>query len=275
MKIYRTRQCLVVENDGRYFQLKGHSIDDVAVQSEAHTYLRTAIGRAQEVSHRATEEALAPVGSQEIWAAGVTYYRSRNARMEESMQASGSGFYDAVYNAERPELFLKAMPHKVVGPRDTVNIRPDASWSVPEPELALLVSPRGSIVGYTISNDMTARDIEAENPLYLPQAKIYDRSCALGPAILIRKEPLPGDTEIILTITRSGGTAFSGKTLLSEMRRSPEDLVQYLFRSQVFSSGCFLLTGTGIIPPDSFALRAGDEIQIGIAGIGVLANRVR
>src|SRR5438270_2941325 len=186
------------------------------------------------------ENLLAPIGSQEVWAAGVTYFRSRNARMEESKSAGGGDFYDRVYHAERPELFFKASPHRVVGPNAKVAIRDDASWSVPEPELVLYVSPGGKISGYTIGNDMSSRDIEGENPLYLPQAKVYDRSCALGPCILVSNSPLPTSTEIHLEIRRAGKTEFSGSTALDAMKRDPRSLVEFLYRNNSFPNGCFL-----------------------------------
>jgi len=216
----------------------------------------------------------APIEHQEVWAAGVTYYRSRSARIEESKDAGGGDFYDRVYSAERPELFFKAVPHKVAGPDAQVRIRSDAKWSVPEPELALLVNSRGCIVGYTIGNDMSSRDIEGENPLYLPQAKVYDGSCALGPGILIQPDPMSPSTRIRMEILRSGVAEFSGSTTLTEMKRDPSVLVEYLYREQSFPFGCFLLTGTGIVPPDHFSLRSGDEVHISIDGIGTLRNRV-
>jgi 2-dehydro-3-deoxy-D-arabinonate dehydratase len=194
--------------------------------------------------------------------------------MEESKGAGGGDFYDRVYHATRPELFFKASAHRVVGPEAKVAIRDDAAWSVPEPELTLFVTPRGKIAGYTIGNDMSSRDIEGENPLYLPQAKVYDRSCALGPCLLIRDEPLPAATEIALEIRREGTVAFSGATTLKEMKRKPEELVEYLFRNNSFPHGCFLLTGTGVVPPDGFTLKAGDEIRITIPPIGTLVNTV-
>jgi 2-dehydro-3-deoxy-D-arabinonate dehydratase len=220
------------------------------------------------------EDVLAPIGSQEVWAAGVTYFRSRDARMEESKSAGGGDFYDRVYSAERPELFFKATPHRVVGPGEKVAIRADASWSVPEPELVLFITPGGKIAGYTIGNDMSSRDIEGENPLYLPQAKVYDRSCALGPCLLVHQDPLPASTEISLQIQHDGRTAFSGKTTLKEMKRQPDELVRYLYHSSSFPSGCFLFTGTGIVPPDSFTLHSGDKIVITIPPIGSLINVV-
>jgi 2-dehydro-3-deoxy-D-arabinonate dehydratase len=217
---------------------------------------------------------LAPVGNQEVWAAGVTYYRSRNARMEESTDAGGGNFYDRVYAAERPELFFKATGRGVVGPGGAVRIRSDAKWSVPEPELTLLINPAGEIVGYTIGNDMSSRDIEGENPLYLPQAKVYDGSCALGPCVLLTAEPLSKNTGIRLEISRQGKTAFAGNTTLAELKRDPKELARFLFRDHSFPQGVFLLTGTGIVPGDGFTLASGDVIRISIDGIGTLENWV-
>jgi 2-dehydro-3-deoxy-D-arabinonate dehydratase len=194
--------------------------------------------------------------------------------MEESKSAGGGDFYDRVYAADRPELFMKATPHRVVGPGGKVAIRDDAKWSVPEPELTLLITPNGKVTGYTIGNDMSSRDIEGENPLYLPQAKVYDRSCSLGPCILVSAEPLPKSTEIKLEILRAGKTEFSGGTTLESLKRDPASLVEYLYRNNSFPSGCFLLTGTGIVPPDAFTLQAGDEIRISIPPIGTLVNCV-
>jgi 2-dehydro-3-deoxy-D-arabinonate dehydratase len=194
--------------------------------------------------------------------------------MEESKSAGGGDFYDRVYSASRPELFFKATPHRVVGPGQKVAIRADASWSVPEPELVLFISPGGKIAGYTIGNDMSSRDIEGENPLYLPQAKVYDRSCALGPCLLVSEGPLPASTEIKIEIRRGGQTAFSGSTTLKEMKRTPEELARYLYHSSSFPSGSYLFTGTGIVPPDSFTLNIGDEISITIPPIGTLTNIV-
>jgi len=217
---------------------------------------------------------LAPIEHQEVWASGVTYYRSRSARIEESKDAGGGDFYDRVYSAERPELFFKAVAHKVAGPNSKVRIRSDAHWSVPEPELTLVVNAAGTIIGYTIGNDMSSRDIEGANPLYLPQAKVYDQSCALGPGILIRNQPMAPTTSISMVILRDESTAFSASITLSEMKRDPRVLVEYLYRDQSFPVGCFLLTGTGIIPPDAFTLQSGDQIRISIDGIGTLTNQV-
>jgi 2-dehydro-3-deoxy-D-arabinonate dehydratase len=194
--------------------------------------------------------------------------------MEESKSAGGGDFYDRVYSAERPELFFKATANRVAGPGDYVRIRRDSAWSVPEPELTLLINHRGQIIGYTVGNDMSSRDIEGENPLYLPQAKVYDGSCALGPCVLISREPLPASTPIRLEIVRHGNTQFSGMTTLAELKREPSHLVEYLFRDNSFPFGTFLMTGTGIVPPDTFSLASGDRVRITIDPIGTLENEV-
>jgi len=231
------------------------------------------VGR-EGVSKPLPKEFLAPLEEQEVWAAGVTYFRSRAARMAESESAGGGDFYDRVYSAERPELFFKTTPHRVVGQGAAVRIRRDSNWNVPEPELALLVSPGGKILGYTIGNDMSSRDLEGANPLYLPQAKTYDKCCALGPGILIQRDPLPSSTTIDLKIRRGPDIVFQSSTTLAEMKRGLEELVGFLFRESSFPKGCILLTGTGIVPPDSFTLAVGDWIDISIDGIGVLSNPV-
>ena len=218
---------------------------------------------------------LPPLDAQEVWAAGVTYVRSKDARERESTPTGGARFYDLVYTAERPELFFKATPRRVVGPGDPVRTRADAHWSVPEPELALVVSPALQVVGYTVGNDMSSRDIEGENPLYLPQAKVYDGSCALGPVVtLVGALPPRDQVAIRLTITRAGTAVFEGATTLAAMKRSFEDLVSWLGRENSFPDGVVLLTGTGVVPPDDFTLASGDEVNIEITGIGRLTNRV-
>jgi 2-dehydro-3-deoxy-D-arabinonate dehydratase len=215
---------------------------------------------------------LAPVDQQEVWAAGVTYKRSREARERESVGAAH--FYDLVYSAARPELFFKATAQRVVGPGARVRIRHDSRWSVPEPELALVLSPRLRLVGFTIGNDMSARDIEGENPLYLPQAKVYDHSCALGPVVTLAGSlPLP-HVGIHLTIDRLGSRVFAGSTSVEQMARSFQELIDWLGRENSFPHGAILLTGTGIVPPDDFALAAGDLVTIEVTGIGRLANLV-
>jgi 2-dehydro-3-deoxy-D-arabinonate dehydratase len=271
--LYRSEHGWMVEIDQVCYSVRDASLSALLAHEDLHGYLSSYAG-SETLSGNAKAALLAPIEEQEVWASGVTYYRSRNARMDESKDAGGGDFYDRVYSAERPELFFKALGYKVVGPGAEVRIRSDAKWSVPEPELTLVVNPRGEIVGYTIGNDMSSRDIEGANPLYLPQAKVYDGSCALGPGILIKSEPLASTTEIALEILRSGATEFGAKIRLSEMKRDPQTLVEYLYRDQKFPHGCFLLTGTGIIPPDAFTLQGGDEIRISISGIGMLINSV-
>jgi 2-dehydro-3-deoxy-D-arabinonate dehydratase len=218
-------------------------------------------------------ELLAPIDHQEVWAAGVTYIRSRTARMEESVGAAV--FYDKVYEAARPELFFKATPHRVAGPGQPLRIRADARWNVPEPELALVLNSRLQLVGFTIGNDMSSRDIEGENPLYLPQAKVYNQCCGLGPCIALAESMPPREKmEIRLAIRRQGQVAFEGETSAGRMARTFDDLIEYLGRDNSFPHGAFLLTGTGVVPADDFTLLPGDIVTISIAGIGELTNPV-
>lgn len=281
MKLYRITSGYVVEEHDRFYSPQNEPggvelWESLITRDDLHGHLQRQIkdGNWTEAARPELQDLQAPIGNQEVWAAGVTYYRSREARIQESKSAGGGDFYDRVYDAERPELFFKATPHRVVGPNGKVAIRDDSSWSVPEPELALLISPKGKIIGYTIGNDMSSRSIEGENPLYLPQAKVYDRSCALGPCILVAPEPLPSSTEISLEIMREAKIEFAATTTLASMKRDPVSLVEYLYRSNSFPNGCFLLTGTGIVPADSFTLAPGDEIRIAITGIGMLVNTV-
>ena len=238
------------------------------------TDILNADGRPEQDGEGPPNDLLPPIGTQEVWAAGVTYLRSRQARMEESEAAGGGDFYDRVYVAERPELFFKAPHYRTVGPDGTVRIRADSRWNVPEPELALLLTSSGKIVGYSIGNDMSSRDIEGENPLYLPQAKSYDGATALGPCLYVSDTPLPPSTPIRMMVERGDITIFSGTTSLDQMKRRPTELATYLYRELSFPVGCVLFTGTGIIPPDDFTLRSGDRITIEIPPIGMLTNTV-
>jgi 2-dehydro-3-deoxy-D-arabinonate dehydratase len=274
VKLYHTLGGSFAEHDNKHYLIPNHTWDELVAHSNLHGYLKSLV--AIEPPHLGfkPEDILPPIGHQEVWAAGVTYYRSRGARMEESKAAGGGDFYDRVYTAERPELFFKSTASRTAGSGGKVRIRADATWSVPEPELTLLVSPKGKIIGYTIGNDMSSRDIEGENPLYLPQAKVYDGSCALGPSILISSEPLPPSTEISLEILRAGRTEFSASVALTELKRDPQSLVDYLFRYNSFPLGVFLMTGTGIVPPNDFTLAHGDQIRITIDPIGTLENEV-
>jgi 2-dehydro-3-deoxy-D-arabinonate dehydratase len=274
VKLYHTAAGCVVEEKNQYYWLAGQSIDSLLERDDLPEDLPGLIKNIRPTGALDAGELLAPILSQEVWAAGVTYYRSRGARMEESKDAGGGNFYDRVYTAERPELFFKSTASRTVGTGGKVWIRKDAHWSVPEPELTLVVSPKGRITGYTIGNDMSSRDIEGENPLYLPQAKVYNGSCALGPGILIGAEPLPKLTEIKLEIMRHDQIEFAGSVALTELKRDPKTLVEYLHRDNSFPKGCFLMTGTGIVPPNSFTLAAGDRIRITIDPIGVLENEV-
>jgi 2-dehydro-3-deoxy-D-arabinonate dehydratase len=276
--LWRTKEGIRL-NHGQHTQIIQADWDALINHADLTRYLPTLIWEAPHGDSAwylksPDVEVMAPIGTQEVWAAGVTYFRSRTARMEESKDAGGGTFYDRVYEADRPELFFKAAAWRVRGPRAKIRIRRDAKWNVPEPELALVVNARGEIIGYTIGNDVSSRDIEGENPLYLPQAKVYDGSCALGPGIYVTKDPLPPGTAIEIRITRGHDVAFQGGTTLSQMRRKPEELVEYLYRETSFPTGCVLLTGTGIIPPDEFTLQSGDLVEITIEPIGTLSNTV-
>lgn len=274
MILFKTTRGAQVESGGAHFLLDA-DWDSLLRSRGLHALLTRAIaGQTAMAGPPAPEDLLAPIGRQEVWAAGVTYYRSRDARMEESKDAGGGDFYARVYEAPRPELFFKGTPSRVVGPGQPVRIRRDARWNVPEPELALVVSAAGTIEGFTVGNDMSSRDIEGENPLYLPQAKVYDGSCALGPGIRVAESPLGPEVAIVLEIERGGKKVFSGQTTLAQLKRTPEELVGWLFRDQSFPDGCFLLTGTGIVPADDFTLEPGDLVGIAIDGIGRLVNPV-
>ncbi len=275
MKLYRTTQGALVEAEGRCHLL--HPLrspqDWDALVCDPQLFERARTATHNGIVNLDPDTVLAPIVSQEVWAAGVTYYSSRRARMQESKDAGGGDFYDRVYVAARPELFFKATGRRVVGPGQPVRVRSDANWSVPEPELTLLINPAGAIVGCTIGNDMSSRDIEGENPLYLPQAKVYNGSCALGPCILLCDEP-SRTTAIKLEIAREGNIAFTGSTTLTELKRDFKELVEFLFRDNSFPHGAFLMTGTGIVPGDDFTLVHGDAIRITIDGIGTLENVV-
>ncbi|MGH9392332.1 MAG: fumarylacetoacetate hydrolase family protein, partial [Vicinamibacteria bacterium] len=243
MKLYRRRDGVAIETEKGNLYSEGFSFDQLFQQSEPSEWLRSRLSTFEKASKDDDGQVLPPLEGQEVWAAGVTYRRSREARMEES--GNEADVYDRVYRAERPELFFKATPHRVVGHEGEVGIRSDSAWNVPEAELALAITSRGLVFGYSIGNDMSSRSIEGENPLYLPQAKIYDGSCALGPCLLVTEEPLPSSTEISIRVGRRGGVAFEGKTRLSEMKRRPSELAGFLFRDNSFPNGCYLLTGTG------------------------------
>lgn len=275
MKIFSTKSGLCAEiASGHYYVLPtSFDLDRLFMHPVPRDCLQSALPGAFSIEPPAGPP-LPLVQSQEIWAAGVTYYRSRTARMEESNIAGGGSFYDRVYEADRPELFFKATPHRVAAPGGSLRIRSDSRWNVPEPELTLAINAFGKIFGYTIGNDMSSRDIEGENPLYLPQAKVYDRCASLGPYLVISDE-LPGpETIIALEIWRDSQPVYSGETTVGQMKRPLPSLVEWLFRDNSFPRGCYLMTGTGIVPPDSFTLCAGDEVRITISTVGTLINTI-
>jgi 2-dehydro-3-deoxy-D-arabinonate dehydratase len=270
MVLFKTAQGAIVAVNGQHYKVPGDDWDGLLNSPDLHGLLEAAVRKADKVA--APTALLAPIGTQEVWAAGVTYFRSRTARIEESK--GGGNFYDLVYEADRPELFFKATPGRVVAPGGQMRLRKDSKWMVPEPELTLVINSRAQLIGYTAGNDLSCRDIEGENPLYLPQAKVFDGCAAIGPGLFITKTPLPPETEIKLSILRGGKEASADKTAISQLRRTLPSLIEYLFRECSFPTGCFLMTGTGIVPPDDFTLKSGDEIRITIDPIGTLVNTV-
>lgn len=276
MKLYKTSPGIVVVHEGNHFLLKNEDWDSFLNDDHLYSKLLKITGNTQADASGYSlinNGVMAPIQSQEVWAAGVTYYRSKVGRQEESKTAGGGDFYGRVYEAARPELFFKSAPHRVVGPGGKVRIRRDSTWDVPEPELTLVITSSGKVVGYTIGNDMSSRSIEGENPLYLPQAKSYDKSAAVGPCIFVTDKPLPEDTQISLEIYR-GPKVFEGKIGVNQIKRSFQELVAYLYLESSFPHGCFLMTGTGIVPPNDFTLQKNDEIRISIDSIGTLINTV-
>lgn len=277
MRVFKTTSSTVfVEQEGVFYRKEVAQWDDLINRKGLYELLLDELKNFEVVEAGLPEDAAfaPPLGSQEIWAAGVTYMRSKTARMEESKSAGGGSFYDRVYDADRPELFFKATAARTAGPGGTVYIRRDSSWNVPEPEVTLFISSEGSIEGYTVGNDMSSRSIEGENPLYLPQAKVYDRCAGLGPCLYVTGQPLSPETEITMEILRDGQQLFEGKIPVSQIKRSFHDLRDYLYRELTFPSGCFLMTGTGIIPPDTFTLEVHDEVRITIPPVGTLVNYV-
>lgn len=277
MKLFRTASAIVIEQNGLYYSLKDESWDDFVNDNSLYNKMNAVITKLQPdetIGASIYDHLLPPLGNQEIWASGVTYYRSKVGRQEESKGAGGGDFYGRVYEAERPELFFKSTSHRTVGHLGKVRIRKDSSWDVPEPELTLVITSSGKIVGYTIGNDMSSRSIEGENPLYLPQAKTYDGAAAVGPCMYVTENPLPPQTEIQLDIFRDGNLVFSGNVAIDQIKRKFEDLVKFLYRECSFPYGSLLMTGTGIVPPSDFTLQSKDEIHIAIDPIGKLINSV-
>ena len=276
IRLYATAQALFLEQNGLVVNPRGDfTIDGLFTAADPVACAAAAFTAGSATEFSAGGQTLAAViGHQEVWAAGVTYLRSKSARVAESRDAGGGTFYDRVYEADRPELFFKATPHRVAAPGTGVRIRSDSRWNVPEPELTLALNARGKIFGFTIGNDMSSRDIEGENPLYLPQAKVYDRCAALGPCLVI-SDTLPApSTDIALEILRDGAPVFNGRTTLAALKRPLPSLADWLFRDNSFPQGCYLMTGTGVVPPDSFTLQRGDEIRITLLPVGTLVNTV-
>ena len=274
MLLFRTTKGFLLKSDGHYFTVHGTDFDELLNLPNLHDHLREVSRRGPAAETPAREDILAPVGTQEIWAAGVTYERSREGRREESKESGAAVFYSKVYDAERPELFFKAPGWRAIGPDAKIRKRKDANWNVPEPELVLVINADRQIVGYTLGNDVSSRDIEGENPLYLPQAKVYDGSCSIGPAIWVSDQSFDRNTEITLAVERAGKSIFEGNVPLLRIRREFNELVEYLYRELSFPVGAFLFTGTGIVPPNDFTLVSGDLVKITVAPIGELINEV-
>jgi 2-dehydro-3-deoxy-D-arabinonate dehydratase len=278
MKLFKTGKGILLQFKKEYYVLQ-QSWDELINRDNLYAYLlkehlNQKTVTVQQAEQWCNEYLLPPIGSQEVWAAGVTYLRSRDARMEESKDAGAADCYQRVYEAERPELFFKALAHRVAGHGQTVYIRKDSSWNVPEPELALYINATGIIQGYTVGNDMSSRSIEGENPLYLPQAKVYEKSAALGPCLYVPEQPVSAETGIYMTIHRDGRQMYEGSTTINRMKRLLPELVSFLYRECDFPYGCFLMTGTCLVPPSDFTLQPNDRIDISIDGIGTLVNMV-
>jgi len=276
MKAYKTKTGIVLEENNKYYPVPDEDWDSFINDDDLLQKTRELTATLAPGDKSLVKELLAPIGDrQELWACGVTYLRSKVARQEESKASGGDDFYARVYEAERPELFFKSTPHRVVGHGSKVNTRKDSTWDVPEPELTLAVTSSGKIIGYTIGNDMSSRSIEGENPLYLPQAKTYDGCAALGPCIYVTDQMIDGNTMIRLIIRRNNENAFDGNIAVSQIKRPLTELVSFVYRECSFPHGCLIMTGTGIVPQNNFTLVSGDEIEIRIDNIGALINTVR
>ena len=275
MKLYKTTEGILIEKEENSYLFKEQDWDTFINDDNLLEKMEGLIQILKKSAPVNVADILAPIQNQELWACGVTYLRSKEGRQEESKAAGGSDFYAKVYDAQRPEVFFKATAHRVVGTGDKVNIRKDSVWDVPEPELTLVVTSSGKIVGYTIGNDMSSRSIEGENPLYLPQAKTYDGCAALGPCVFVTDQPIDLNSTIQLEIKRDQKIIFEGNITLNQMKRSPEELVSFVYRECSFPKGCLIMTGTGIVPGSDFTLQSKDEIKIIIDNIGTLLNTVR
>jgi 2-dehydro-3-deoxy-D-arabinonate dehydratase len=276
MKLYKTKTAIVIEKDNSFYSVQNDSWDTFINDDNILEKIDDLILILKKRDETIVQNLLPPISSQqELWACGVTYLRSKVGRQEESKTSGGADFYAKVYEAERPEVFFKSTPHRIVGHKDFVRIRKDSTWDVPEPELTLVVTSTGKIIGYTIGNDMSSRSIEGENPLYLPQAKTYDGCAALGPCIYVTDKPLDSNTTISLWINRNNKKIFEGSIAISKIKRTFEELVSFVFRESSFPYGCLIMTGTGIVPGSDFTLKSGDEINISIDNIGTLSNTVQ
>lgn len=277
MKLYPTSQGIVIEADANYYLSPQKDWDVYINRDDLFDVITAEISTLSpdaSLSETIKTDILPPIRQQEVWASGVTYMKSREARMEESKDAGGGDFYARVYDADRPELFFKATAARTVGTGAEVLIRRDSKWNVPEPELTLFATSNGKIVGYTCGNDMSSRDIEGENPLYLPQAKSYDGAAAIGPCLYVPAQPINPDAQISIAIIRNGANVFEGNISINRMKRTHTELIGYLFRETSFPHGVFLMTGTGLVPPNEFTLNVGDEVRITIEHIGTLVNKV-
>jgi len=276
MKLFRTQSGIIIEKNNRFYLAQNDNWETFINDDDLFKKVEDLILVLRERNDITIEDLLAPIGSnQELWACGVTYLRSKVGRQEESKSSGGADFYAKVYEAERPEVFFKSTPHRIVGHNGFVRIRKDSRWDVPEPELTLVVTSSGKIVGYTIGNDMSSRSIEGENPLYLPQAKTYDGCAALGPCIYVTDKPLDTNTTISLDINRGNKKVFEGSIAISQIKRTFKELVSFVYRESSFPHGCLIMTGTGIVPGSDFTLKSGDEINISIDNIGTLSNTVQ
>jgi 2-dehydro-3-deoxy-D-arabinonate dehydratase len=277
MRIFKTGKGIIIQHEQQFYLAQSSDWDQFTNRSNLYKEIEKELANVKPdaaFESHTQNDVLPPINNQEVWASGVTYMRSREARMEESQDAGGGDFYARVYEAERPELFFKSPPYRVVGPNGKVRIRKDSNWNVPEPELTLFICSAGTIEGYTIGNDMSSRDIEGENPLYLPQAKSYDGAAAIGPCLYVPSSPIKEDAQISIKILRGNEQKFNGEISINRMKRKHRELVEYLFRETSFPFGTYLMTGTGIVPPDDFTLQSGDEIRITIEEIGTLINSV-
>ena len=276
MKLYKTKTGIVLEKENKFYSIENENWETLINNDSLPEKLEQIISSAPAIKNELVTELSAPIGSnQELWACGVTYLLSKVGRQEESQASGGADFYAKVYEATRPEVFFKSTPHRIVGHNAKVNIRKDSTWDVPEPELTLVVTSSGKIIGYTIGNDMSSRSIEGENPLYLPQAKTYDACAAIGPCIYVTDKPLDRNTMIYLEINRDNTKIFEGGIGINQMKRTVEELVSFVYRECTFPHGCLIMTGTGIVPENDFTLKSGDEIKISIDNIGELINTVR